>query len=81
MAGTNAGELTWEGNTEADLKGYRGQRAVGNGSLAVLADFVDVPAYSDRTAGSGQRYRYVVGAIDLRNNVSAATQPVEITVP
>jgi hypothetical protein len=76
IASTNANELSWERSTEADLKHYRVWR---DGVL--LADAVDVPAYTDRTVESGKKYRYAVSAVDAYGNESSQSQPVEITTP
>lgn len=76
IASTNANELSWERSTEADLKHYRVWR---DGQM--LADAVDVPAYTDRTAESGKKYSYAVSAVDTYGNESPKSQPVEITTP
>lgn len=76
IASANAIELSWERNTEADLKHYRVWR-----DGQVLADAIDVPAYTDRTAARGKSYRYAVSAVDLYGNESSPSQPVEITIP
>jgi fibronectin type 3 domain-containing protein len=76
IASTNANELSWERSTEADLKHYRVFR---DGQL--LADAVEVPAYTDRTAESGKKYSYAVSAVDTYGNESPKSQPVEITTP
>ncbi len=76
IASTNANELSWERSTEADLKHYRVWR-----DGQVLAEAVDVPAYTDRTAESGKKYSYAVSAVDTYGNESLKSQPVEITTP
>lgn len=76
IASTNANELSWERNTDADLKHYRVWR---DGEL--LADAVEIPAYTDRTAASGKKYSYAVSAVDAYGNESPKSQPVEITTP
>lgn len=76
IASTNANELSWERNTDADLKHYRVWR---DGEL--LADAVEIPAYTDRTAESGNKYSYAVSAVDTYGNESPKSQPVEITTP
>ena len=76
IASTNANELSWERSTESDLKHYRVWR---DGEL--LADAVEIPAYTDRTAASGKKYSYAVSAVDTYGNESTKSQPVEITTP
>lgn len=76
IASTNANELSWERSTEADLKHYRVWR---DGVL--LADAVEIPAYTDRTVESGKKYSYAVSAVDAYGNESPKSQPVEITTP
>ena len=81
VAGVNSIELVWERNTETDLKGYRVYRAAAGGEFEVLAEFVDVPAYSDRQVDAGKRYRYTVSAIDVAGNESPKSSISEITAP
>lgn len=80
IAGINAVELTWDRNTEPDLRGYHVYRALDNGPFEKIAD-LETPAYSDKTVQSGKRYRYAVSASDQTGNESARSAPVEITAP
>jgi hypothetical protein len=82
IAGIGAIELTWDRNTEPDLKGYRVYRGVGaSGQLKAVADLVDTPAYSDRQVETGKPYRYAVSAIDQAGNESPLSAAVEVTAP
>lgn len=82
LAGLDSVELSWDRNTEADLKGYRLYRAVDPGSYSAIATLVEEPSYSDKTVMSGKKYRYAVSAIDQAGNESARSAPVEIaTLP
>jgi hypothetical protein len=82
IAGIGAIELTWDRNTEPDLKGYRVYRTpAASGKFEPVADFVDTPAYSDRQVETGKQYRYAVSAIDLAGNESPMSTAVEITAP
>lgn len=76
IASTNAVELSWDRNTEADLKHYRVWR-----DGTVLADAIPLPTYTDRTAQPGKTHRYTLSAVDTRGNESPQSQPVEITPP
>jgi len=80
-AGAGTVELSWNPNPETDILGYIVQRATGNGTFAEVANYIDAPAYTDRSVERGVRYRYVVLALDLRKNTSPISQEVEITVP
>jgi hypothetical protein len=80
IAGAGTIELAWDRSPEADAAGYIVERAAGEEAFAVVAK-VDVPAYSDRDVKSGGRYRYRVAAVDVRNNQSSQSQPVEIILP
>ena len=80
-AGVATVELAWERNTEPDFKEYRLFRAEGDGAFAPIAAGLDVPAYSDHAVESGKRYRYQLVAVDQNGNVSAPSNPVEVTVP
>jgi fibronectin type 3 domain-containing protein len=77
----NSIELSWEGNTEPDLAGYRVYRSTGAGPLGKIGDPVLVPSYSDRDVEHGKTYRYAVSAIDKSGNESAPSGPVEATLP
>jgi len=73
----NSIELSWEGNRESDLAGYRIYRAVGpNGAFEKIADAA-LPAYSDHAVEHGKTYRYEVSAFDQAGNESPRTMPAE----
>jgi hypothetical protein len=80
-AGAGTVELSWNPNPETDILAYIVQRALGDGTFSVVANSLDAPAYTDRDAQRGSRYRYMVSAFDLRKNQSVTSQEVEITVP
>ena len=77
----NSIEISWEGNTEPDLAGYRVYRSTGASPFEKLGEMVTIPSYSDRTAEHGKTYRYAVSAIDKSGNESAPSGPVEATLP
>ncbi len=82
IAGIGAIELTWDRNTESDLKGYKIYRALsGTAALELLSDVLDTPAYTDRQIEAGKRYRYAVTAIDQNGNESKQCAAVEVTAP
>ena len=70
-------ELSWNGNTEADLAAYRVYRGVAGGPLQRVAE-VEVPAYSDPNVEPEMTYRYSVAAVDRAGNESTQTAPVEL---
>lgn len=80
-AGAGTVEVSWNPNPEPDILGYTILRAVGDGPFVELAGILDAPAYTDRSVARGLRYRYKVGATDLRGNQSPTSQEVEMTVP
>jgi fibronectin type 3 domain-containing protein len=80
-AAPNSMEISWEGNTEADLAGYRLFRSTGAGPFEKIGEVVSVPSYSDRSVEPGKTYRYTVSAIDRAGNESARSGPVEATLP
>ena len=69
-------ELSWEGNTEADLAGYRIYRAVMGGPFQQIAE-VALPTHSDRMVEHGKTYQYAITSFDRSGNESARTTPVE----
>lgn len=70
IAGAASVEIAWDRNTESDLAGYRVYRADGDGEFRPIGELVNLPAYSDRTAAKGTRYRYFVTAVDRTGNES-----------
>lgn len=76
VAGTRAVELSWSRSVESDFKHYRVWR---NGEI--IAAVVELPAYTDATVSSGNKYKYAVSAVDAYGNESPQSQPVEISAP
>ena len=72
-------ELAWTRNTETDFRGYNIYRSVDNGPFQKIASLIEAPTFSDSMIEPGKRYRYTVSAVDLNNNESAQTAPVEAT--
>ena len=81
LAGTGSIELSWDSNTESDLKGYAVYRAAGDGDFERTGELVAAPSFSDRRVESGKRYRYLVTALDLRGNESTRSEVKEIIMP
>ncbi len=79
LAGPDSVELTWSRSPEADLKGYRIYRAVGNGPLEPLGELINLPTFSDRKVEHGKTYRYAISAVDLKNNESEKSSAVEVS--
>jgi len=77
----NSIELSWEGDTEPDLAGYRVYRSTGAGPFEQIGEMVLVPSFSDRAVEHGKTYRYAVSAVDKTGNESARSGPVEATLP
>jgi hypothetical protein len=76
----NSIELSWEGDTEPDLAGYRVYRSTGAGPFEKIGDLL-VPSYSDRAVEHGKAYHYAVSAIDKSGNESARSGLVEAILP
>jgi hypothetical protein len=81
LAGINTIELSWDRNTEEDLKGYRIYRALEAGPFEQIAELVQDPAYSDKSVTPGKKYKYAVSCLDQAGNESAKSAPVEISLP
>ena len=79
--GVSAIEVSWERNTERDLKEYRVYRALGEGAFEKIAEGLEGPSYSDAKVESGKRYRYRITAVDQVGNESAPSQVVEAAAP
>jgi fibronectin type 3 domain-containing protein len=70
LAAANSIEVSWERNSDADLKGYYVFRSVNGGPLERQGDLVTVPSFSDRKVERGKSYRYAVSATDQLNHES-----------
>jgi hypothetical protein len=81
IAAPKSVELTWEGNTEADLAGYRVYRAPeGSADFKKVADVSLVPSWSDHGVEGGKKYVYAVTAIDKTGNESPRSAVVTAAV-
>ncbi len=81
LAGLDTVELSWDRNTEDDLKGYKMYRSADGGALALIAPLVEEPSYSDKTVMPGKKYKYAVSSFDQAGNESAKSGPIEIATP
>lgn len=81
LAGVTSIELAWNRSTEPDFRSYRVYRSSGPGPMAVLADAVQGPAYSDRQVAAGTKYTYAVTAVDQASNESQRSSNIEIIAP
>jgi hypothetical protein len=81
LAASSSIELTWEQNTETDLRGYYVYRAAGDAAFERLGDVREVPTLSDREVKPAARYRYAISSLDRSGNESARSTPVEVSTP
>ena len=81
LAGIDTIELSWDRNTEEDLRGYRIYRALEAGPFERIAELVEDPAYSDKSITPGKKYKYAVSSMDQADNESVKSAPVEIALP
>jgi hypothetical protein len=70
-------ELSWNGNTEPDLAGYRVYRSTAGGPFERVAE-VQLPAWSDMSVDPGKQYRYTVTTVDRSGNESPQSEAVEL---
>ncbi len=73
-------ELSWDGNAEPDLAGYRVYRFAPGGTWTRIGA-ADLPGYSDHSAEKGKTYRYAVSAVDRSGNESARSAEVASALP
>lgn len=73
--------LTWDRNTEPDLRAYRVYRAAGLDEFAVLVDAVEGTSLNDRQTAQGTTYQYQVTAVDRSGNESSRSAIVQATAP
>jgi hypothetical protein len=80
--GSVAVELSWSINVESDLAGYRVYRSEQEGARGALLtpELLPSPAYRDNSVQSGQRYWYIVTAVDRSGNESAPSLAVAVDV-
>jgi hypothetical protein len=76
VPGSRSIELVWERNTEKDFASYRVYR---DGQQ--IAEGLTAPAFSDRDAKPGTKYRYEVSALDNAGNVSGKSAAAEAEIP
>ena len=76
-AGVNSIELEWDLNTEADFKGYNVFRSVDGGPYEKVASLITAATYHDMDVQAGKTYRYQISAVDLLNNESQRSAPVQ----
>lgn len=81
LAAADSIELSWQRDTEPDLKGYYVNRSVNGGAFERQGGLITVPAYSDHNVEHGKTYKYQVSAIDQKGNTSAESPPVEVAFP
>lgn len=77
----NSIQLSWEGNPELDVVGYRIYRGEPGGSLAKIGEAGIVPSYSDTTAQHAHNYRYAVTAVGRSGKESAQSPYVDVAFP
>ena len=80
--GSVAVELSWSINVEPDLAGYRVYRSEQEGVRGALLtpELLPSPAYRDNSVQTGQRYWYVVTAVDRSGNESVPSPAVAVDV-
>jgi hypothetical protein len=81
VLGLNSVELSWDPNTEPDLKAYRVYRSLSDGPFQAIADNLSSPAYSDKQIEGNKKYKYAVTAIDQTGNESGKSQAAEVQTP
>lgn len=77
----DAVELSWDRNTEPDLKGYYVYRSTGDGKFAQIGDLTLLPSFTDHAVEHGKTYQYEVSAVDQVGNASPLSPPVSATFP
>jgi hypothetical protein len=81
LTGVSSIELSWERNTEEDLKGYHLFRAQEGGAFQPLGDLILQPSYSDKQIQPGKKYRYTLSAADQSDNESGRCPAIEALAP
>lgn len=79
LAGPASIEISWDRGPEVDIRGYYVFRSMDGGPYARVGELVTLPAFSDKDVQHGKKYSYQVSAIDVRNNESPRSPPVQVT--
>ena len=79
LAGPESIEISWERSPEADTAGYFIYRSVDGAPFERAGSLVNLPAFSDRKIEHGKTYRYEISSVDLKNNESERSAPVEVS--
>jgi hypothetical protein len=78
----NQVRLVWEASPDADLRGYRVQRAVAGGEFtSVVGGYATGSDLTDPSPPPHSVLRYRLIAVDQAGNSAPPTEPVELTVP
>jgi hypothetical protein len=77
----NSIELSWEGNPDPDIAGYRIYRGEPGATLERVGETGTIPAWSDRTAQHARNYRYAVTAVSRSGKESPQSAYVDIAFP
>ena len=81
LRATEKGPLVLLGDTEPDLQGYNVYRSMEGGPFEKIGSLVQTPVFSDNRVESGKRYRYAISSVDLADNESARSAPIEVVAP
>jgi fibronectin type 3 domain-containing protein len=77
-------DIGWNASTSASLQGYNVYRSgTSGGPYAKISPLLSSTTllYTDMTPLSGQKYFYVVTAVDVSGTESAASTEVAVTIP
>jgi hypothetical protein len=72
-------EVSWERDTDPDLKGYYVYRSVNGGVYERQGGLVTLPTYSDTHVEHGKLYRYDVSAVDQKGNESNRSAGAQVS--
>ena len=78
LAGPESIEVSWQRSPEADTAGYNVYRSVDGAAFERQGDIVTLPAFSDRKVEHGKTYKYQISSVDLKQNESEKSPPVEV---
>lgn len=74
-------ELSWQPNSKKDFAGFRVWRAEVSGDpVALNADLLRLPAYSDQAIERGETYHYSVSAVDQAGNESKLSESLKVSL-
>jgi fibronectin type 3 domain-containing protein len=80
-SGRHSVHLSWKASVSNNVVNYNIYRATVPNSYELLVSMNPTTSYTDTTVQSGQKYYYVVTAVDSEGGESSYSNRVEVAIP